>query len=109
MSPILKLLAFYYLCDQAAATQVLSSGDVATCMANYNQIKLEFIDEVPAPLGTPARAAQNRLGYAGFKAWEAANPDLVEELRAKAQLDLALLPKTGTIPIADLTGPLTHN
>ena len=103
MSPLLKLLAFYYLCDQAAATQALSSSDVATCMANYERIKMAFIDERPAAPGTATRIAQNRLGYAGFKAWEAANPDLVEDLRAKARVDLTLLPKTGLGSMSGLT------
>lgn len=105
MSPILNFLPFYYLCDQAAAQQVLSASDVADCMANYDRIKLEFIDQAPAPVGSPERAAQNRLGYIGFKSWEAANPDLVQEFRAKAQGDLMRIAKIQNTAMADLTTP----
>ena len=105
MSPLLNLLSFYYLCDQAAAQQVLSASDVADCMANYDRIKLEFIDQAPAPMGSAERAAQNRLGYVGFKLWEAANPDLVQEFRAKAQGRLMRLTKTNNAAIAGLTNP----
>lgn len=88
MSQILPLLSLYYLCDLAAAERWMNKEEVDRCMANYNELKLEFIDETPAPLGTPERAAQNLLGYRGLKAWEAANPELVEELRAEARLRL---------------------
>ena len=88
MSQLLSLLAAYYLCDQAAALRALNAAEVSACMAHYERIKQEFLDEPPARVGTPERVAQNRLGYAGFKAWEAANPDIVRELRAYAQLRL---------------------
>ncbi len=90
MSPILPLLTVYYLCDQAAAIRGLSSHEVTTCMQNYEQLKLEFIDEDPARLGSVERAAQVRQGYAGFKAWEAANADLVVQMRAEARETLGL-------------------
>ena len=106
MTALQTLLAFYYLCDQAAAQQVLNRGDVDACMANYNELKLTFIDEMPAPIGGHERAAQNRLGYVGFKAWEQANPDLVAEYRARALLVLAYSQRPGRTAIAGLTSPL---
>ena len=105
MSPLLNLLSFYYLCDQAAAQQVLSASDVADCMANYDRIKHEFINQAPAPMGSAERAAQNRLGYISFKSWEAANPDLVQEFRAKAQANLMRITKTNSPAIAGLANP----
>jgi hypothetical protein len=90
MTQILALLSFYYLCDQAAATRGLAPHEVARCMATYERMKLEFIDEEPARIGTPARVRQSRLGYRGFKAWEAANPDLVRDMRAEARAVLGL-------------------
>jgi len=85
MTPIKTLLTLYYLCDQAAALRVLSAHEVAMCMENYDRLKLAFIDEPPARTGTRERAAQNVLGYRGFKAWEAANPDAVATLRQSAR------------------------
>lgn len=90
MTQILALLTLYYACDQAAAHRGLHGPEVTSCMANYEVLKLAFIDEAPAPLGSPERAAQIRLGYTGFKLWEAENADLVEEMREQARdrLDL---------------------
>ncbi|MCC1494341.1 hypothetical protein [Cognatishimia sp. F0-27] len=90
MSSLIAMLSLYYLCDQAAAHGNLSPAEVTRCMANYDAIKLEFIDEAPARVGTPERAAQNRLGYAGFKAWEAINDDLVREMRRDARSRLGI-------------------
>ena len=90
MTHIIGLLTLYYLCDQAAAIRGLTAQEVASCMANYERLKLEFIDENPAPLGSAERAAQIRLGYTGFKAWERANADWVRDMRAKARRDLDL-------------------
>jgi hypothetical protein len=88
MSQILSLLTLYYLCDQAAAVRGLTADEVDHCMANYEVLKLEFIDEPPARLGSAERAAQIRLGYQGFKAWEAANADRVQQMRDTARRDL---------------------
>ncbi len=90
MSPFLTMVTLYYLCDQAAAHRGMSPSEVAQCMANYEALKLEFIDEDPARVGSVERAAQNRLGYRGFKAWEAANPVMVSEMRRRARLQLGL-------------------
>jgi len=90
MTQIMTLMAFYYMCDQAAAHGTLNNAEFQNCMANYETIKLEFIDETPAPRGSVERAAQIRLGYVGFKAWEAANSDLVTRMRAKARAELGL-------------------
>ena len=85
MNTVTAMLTLYYLCDQAAALRGLTAQEVDRCMANYERLKLEFVDTPPAPLGSKERAAQIRLGYAGFKAWEAANAELVAEMRAEAR------------------------
>lgn len=90
MSNLIALVSLYYMCDQAAAQRVMTAFEVSRCMATYEQIKLEFIDETPAALGSVERAAQSRLGYRGFKAWEAAHPDLVRRLRSEARVALDL-------------------
>ncbi|MGH1412821.1 MAG: hypothetical protein ACRBB0_04975 [Pelagimonas sp.] len=88
MTHMMTLLSLYYLCDQAAATRGLTREEVQNCMANYEQLKQEFVQEAPAPLGSPERAAQNRLGYRSFKSWEDSNSATVQELRAQARIRL---------------------
>lgn len=83
------MLSLYYLCDQAAALRALSADEMARCMVHYERLKLEFVDEVPAPQGSRARAAQSRMGYRGFKMWEEANGDLADKMCADARRRLA--------------------
>ncbi|CUH78560.1 hypothetical protein [Tropicibacter naphthalenivorans] len=89
MSPFLTILGLYYLCDQTAIQRPLAAHEVATCMANYEQLKLEFVDDELAQVGTPARAAQVRQGYARFKAWEAENPATVRAMRQTARAQMS--------------------
>ncbi|WP_121630589.1 hypothetical protein [Tropicibacter alexandrii] len=88
MSPFIALLSLYYLCDQGAALRPLPPSDAQRCARHYEQVKLTFLDETPAPSGSEARAAQNLAAYRKFKAWEAANPALVEGLRKTARAHL---------------------
>ncbi|KUF09654.1 hypothetical protein [Pseudoponticoccus marisrubri] len=88
MSQFTALISLYYLCDQAAATRGLDADEVTRCMANYERLKMHFVEKPHARQGSPARAAQIREGYAGFKAWEAANSTLVADLRARARAHL---------------------
>ncbi|MDA7426356.1 hypothetical protein [Thalassococcus lentus] len=90
MTNFLAMMTLYYMCDQAAAFRGLTPDEVTNCMANYERMKLEFIDERPAALGSAERAKQIRLGYRGFKAWEAANPELVLQMRQEARIALGL-------------------
>lgn len=85
MSPLVAMLSLYYLCDHVAATRGLDPVEVARCMANYERLKMSFVEGPPARLGSPERAAQIRVGYQGFKAWEAAHPDEVARLRAEGR------------------------
>ena len=88
MTKILAMMSLYYFCEASAAERALPVDEAMACAQLYNSIKVAFLDEPPARLGTPERIAQNRLGYRGFKAWEAAHPELVETLRASARRQL---------------------
>lgn len=85
MTAFQTLITLYYLCDQTAAMRGLSKQEVTQCMANYERLKMHFVETPHAPLGSVERAAQIRAGYAGFKAWEAANTEAVASLRATAR------------------------
>ena len=79
MSEFLSILALYYACDQVAAVQTLTHGEVMDCMAHYDAVKTYFAD--PSAEGT--EGAQQ--AYQGFKDWERRNPAIVAELRGRAQ------------------------
>lgn len=85
MPEFMTILSLYYMCDQAAAMRGLNAEEVARCMANYEQLKMEFVDEPHARLGSVERAAQIRLGYRRLKSWENENAELVQELRQDAR------------------------
>ena len=83
MTEFLKLLALYYMCDSAAAVRPLSAEEFMSCQLNYETVKSYFSG---FETGGPADiAARNRNAYAGFKAWEADNAQLVTQMRAAAQ------------------------
>ncbi|GGB06130.1 hypothetical protein GCM10011324_15320 [Allosediminivita pacifica] len=82
------MMSLYYFCEASAAERMLPLDEAMACAQLYDSIKIAFLDEPAAPTGTPERIAQNRLGYRGFKAWEAAHPDLVATLRASARRQL---------------------
>ena len=83
------MLAFHYMCNLVANDRPLTSAEVAACMNNYEKIKVEFIDDDPAPKGSVERARQNSEAYRAFKSWEAENAEAVrylkEELRRTRQ------------------------
>jgi hypothetical protein len=83
----LALLLAYYSCDAAAQAQQPLGGDRLACVETYEEVKSWFAPLDPAPPGTPDYAAQRIATYEAFRAWEAANAELVEELRAEAQAD----------------------
>lgn len=87
MTPLMTLLAAHYLCEAAAETGALDASAMRLCMENYTQVKQHFA--APAPdMSADSPGARNLAAYAAFKAWEAANPALVAELRRKAFRDL---------------------
>ena len=88
MIELLKLLSIYYLCDEVATQRQLTATEVSHCMATYEAVKLTFIEAPLATQGTPERAAQNRVGYIGFKAWEVENATTVRDLRQTARARL---------------------
>jgi hypothetical protein len=83
----LALLLAYYSCDAAAQAQQPLGGDRLACVETYEEVKSWFAPLDPAPPGTPEYGAQRIATYEAFRAWEAANAELVEELRAEARAD----------------------
>ncbi|MEM8579098.1 MAG: hypothetical protein AAGF60_14710 [Pseudomonadota bacterium] len=69
MSEFLRVLALYYACDSAAALRPLTAAEVALCMGHYNAVKAHFAGET------------NVARYRAFKSWEAANGDIVAQLK----------------------------
>ena len=85
MTEFLKLLAVYYMCDQAAMIRPLTPEEYMGCQRTYEAVKVYFsgLDDPESP--TLAQiAAQKRDAYAGFKAWEAENAGLVAKMKAEA-------------------------
>ncbi len=84
MSEILTLLSFYYACSALAAEGLLTQGERFECNRAYQTAKVLFLDpeDRPAP-GEDISNPLNKEAYRRFKAWERANPALVEEMKAR--------------------------
>ncbi|MEL6519095.1 MAG: hypothetical protein AAFR34_01810 [Pseudomonadota bacterium] len=86
MGEFIAILSIYYMCDATAAVRPLAGGELAACTQTYESVKVYFIEDWElAPKGSLARFEQNAQGYAGFKAWEAENAELVSRLRREAE------------------------
>ncbi|WP_224825480.1 hypothetical protein [Cognatishimia sp. MH4019] len=86
MSDFLAVLALYYICDSTAALRPMSGEEVLRCTQTYETVKTYFVPSFDlAPRGSLARFEQMQHGYLGFKSWEADNPDIVADLRQKAE------------------------
>ena len=85
MEQFLALLFAYYTCDAAAQTQTPLGGDRLACVETYEEVKGFFAPLDPAPVGTEEYGAQRIATYRAFSAWEAANAEVVAELRAEAR------------------------
>jgi len=84
MPEFLDLLSLYYLCDATALVRPMSSGEIEGCMDLYTQVKAWFAPFDLAPIGSLERHAQMMEGYLGFLDWQAANAELVEDMRDDA-------------------------
>lgn len=78
MSELFRVLVLYYACDIAAAERHLTRPEWTICMGYYAEIKNHFAEGETGPKA-------HRIGYLGFKAWEAENPAIVSDLRARSQ------------------------
>lgn len=94
MTPeVLAMMAAYVLCSEAAEVRVLDPVEAETCATVYMQVKLDFLPDVDMAtyqnMSAAERADVNQRGYAALVAWRAANPDIVADLEAEAQRQLA--------------------
>ncbi|PWK61004.1 hypothetical protein [Roseicyclus mahoneyensis] len=85
MGDFLALLLAYYTCDAAAQGQQPLSHDRFACVETYEAVKDWFAPLDPSPMGTPEYGAERIATYRAFTAWEAANAELVAQLRAEAR------------------------
>lgn len=89
----LALIAAYFLCSEAAEVRVLPADEAAECVQIYTDVKLSFVEDVDRDdydaLSASERVEVNRKGYAGYVAWRAENPALVDQLEQDAQDQIA--------------------
>lgn len=85
VAEFLALLLAYYTCDAAAQRQEPMGPERMACVATYEEVKSYFAPLTPSPRGTPEYGAERIATYRAFSAWEAANAEVVAELRAEAQ------------------------
>ncbi|MEM6890713.1 MAG: hypothetical protein AAGF50_00695 [Pseudomonadota bacterium] len=86
----LALIATYLTCSEAAELRILDRSEIDRCASIYTQVKLSFVpdfhDDDYHSATASERAALNQQGYAGFLAWRASNPDLVQGMVADAEI-----------------------
>lgn len=82
MAEIVALLSIYYSCASLAEHGLLTQEERFACNATYQEAKVLFLAEDAPALGTTLSPEQNTLAFRRFKAWEAANEDLVRQLKA---------------------------
>lgn len=89
----LALIVAYLMCSEAAETRLLDRSEIETCTSLYMEVKLGFVPDVGVEeyesMSAAERAEINQQGYAGYVAWRASNPELVTEMEAEAQRQLA--------------------
>ncbi len=76
MSELFRVLVLYYACDIAATARNLTPPEWTICMGYYAEVKRHFAEDETGPKA-------HRIGYLRFKAWEAENPAIVSDLRAR--------------------------
>lgn len=89
----LALIAAYFLCSEAAEVTVLPPAEAAACVETYTDVKLSFVDGMDRDdydaLSASERAEVNRMGYAGYVAWRAENPALLDQMERDAREQIA--------------------
>lgn len=87
MSEFLQILALYYLCDATAIVRPMSGEEIRACFDIYETVKIYFAPFDLAPIGTLERHAQMTEAYLGFVDWQAANAEIVGEMRGEAMAE----------------------
>lgn len=86
----LALIAAYFMCSEAAEIRVLNASEIESCTSIYLQVKLSFVPDSQGydyqSATATERASLNQQGYAGYLAWRVSNPDLVQDMEAKARI-----------------------
>ena len=83
---LLTLIALHFMCNAEAESRILTAPEARLCDDNFTKVKLAFAggpeiaDYRTLPLGDQVRL--NRVGYARYRDWLAANPVTVREFES---------------------------
>ena len=83
MLELMTLLAVYYKCTALATDGLLTQRERFACYSPYQLVKREFLEESLQDPAVVLTIQQNTEAYLRFKAWEAANPDVVRDLKSR--------------------------
>ncbi|WP_136657078.1 hypothetical protein [Nitratireductor sp. XY-223] len=85
MPEMLNLIGALYVCNLLAEQGPLTRQQITECGQYQEAVKMRFLtsNEIEDMRGRPLaeRYMISLKGYERFKAWEMANPDIVERLR----------------------------
>lgn len=85
---LVSLVLVHFLCNAQAEIARVSMGDVMYCSENFEAVKASLHPRVTPEtfrrLDARERARASVEGYAHYKDWLAANPELVAQLKAAA-------------------------
>lgn len=83
MTELLAILSIYYQCATLAEDWKLTQAERFACRDVYQTAKRMFLEDGEHDPNARLTADQNLLAYSRFKAWEAENAALVEEMRRR--------------------------
>lgn len=82
MDDFLSLITVYYECSALAEAHVLTQVERFACNETYQQAKRLFLDGPQSLPGSALTRDENTRAFLLFKEWEAANADLVAQLKS---------------------------
>ena len=87
---LISLVLVHFLCNAQAEVTRVSIGDAMYCSENFEDVKAslhpDFTPETFRKLDGRGRGRASVEGYAYYKDWVAANPELVARLKNAAAL-----------------------
>ena len=81
MTQLIALLRVYYQCSAMAEAGLLDRSERFACSETYQEVKAQFLDPDQRMPGAVITSQDNSEAYRRFKAWEAANEDLILSLK----------------------------
>lgn len=83
MTELLAILSIYYQCAVLAEDWKLTQAERFACRDVYQEAKRIFLEDGEHDPDARLTADQNPLEYRRFKDWEAANADLVRQMKGR--------------------------